>query len=274
MNYSKKQKWCPMIKVTVLGCGSSGGVPRTDGSWGACDASNPKNNRMRCSIKVEKLENDRKTCALIDTSPDLRQQLLQSGTRQIDGVIYTHDHADQSHGIDDLRALVYARGSRIDCFMQNETYETLINRFGYIFAGFEKPHYPALLNPKRLNWTDDFVIKGEAGEIEFQPLKMIHGAVENMGLRFENIAYCNDVNVLPNETLDQMQNLELLIIDALRYTKHPSHAHLEQTLEWIEILKPKKAVLTNMHIDMDYAELSARLPPNTVPAYDMMEIII
>lgn len=263
-----------MIKITILGCGSSGGVPRADGNWGACDPNDVRNHRTRCSIKVEKYENGGETCAIIDTSPDLRQQLLKSQTRKIDGVIYSHDHADQSHGIDDLRAIVYSNGSIIDCFMQKETAEIMIARFGYVFAGHEKPHYPALLNPISLDWQQEFAIKGKGGEIVFEPLELIHGAIKNMGLRFHNIAYCNDVNIIPENTLDKMNGLELLIIDALRYTKHPSHAHLEQSLEWIEILKPKNAILTNLHIDMDYEELSSKLPPNVIPAYDNMEIII
>lgn len=263
-----------MYRITILGCGSSGGVPRADNSWGVCNPNDIRNHRMRCSIKVERIEDDKSTCVIIDTSPDLRRQLIESKTKTIDAVIYTHDHADQTHGIDDLRAIVYSNGSRINCYMQKATAEVLISRFGYVFAGHEKPHYPALLNPIELCWDKNFKIAGEGGEIEFQPLKLIHGAIENMGLRFNNIAYCNDVNQISDATLEKMFNLDLLIIDALRYTKHPSHAHLGQSLEWIDILKPKKAILTNMHIDMDYEELLGKLPENVVPAFDMMEITI
>lgn len=263
-----------MYKVTILGCGSSGGVPRSDGSWGDCDPTNPKNRRMRCSIKVEKLGPDANTIVIIDTSPDLRNQLLLSKTTRIDGVIFSHDHADQTHGIDDLRAIVYSNRRKIESFLENSTSAALLKRFDYVFEGYEKPHYPSLLIPNLINWNDKFTINGDGGAIEFTPLKLIHGAIENMGVRFGNIAYCNDVNIIPDETLDKMQSLDLLIIDALRYTKHPSHAHLDQSLEWIDQLKPKQAILTNLHIDMDYETLLAKLPENVLPAYDLMEVII
>ncbi len=262
------------VRITILGCGSSGGVPRVDGNFGVCDPNEIKNYRTRCSILVEKTDNENDyTKVLIDTSPDLRAQLLNSKTTDLDAVLFTHDHADQTHGIDDLRAIIYRRGNIIDAYFNRPTRNILIERFGYIFSGHEKPNYPALLNPKLLpDYGDLFQIKGAGGIIDFMPIKLIHGDIECAGFRFENVAYCNDVNEIPVESMDYLKGLDVLIIDCLRYSKHPTHAHLEQTLEWVEHLKPKKTILTNMHIDLDYNVLKNQLPKHIIPAFDGMII--
>lgn len=262
------------LKITILGCGSSGGVPRIDGDFGVCDPSEIKNYRTRCSILVEKTDNEIDyTRVLIDTSPDLRTQLLNAKITDLDGVLFTHDHADQTHGIDDLRAIVYRRKERIDAYFNHPTRKILLERFGYIFNGYEKPNYPSLLNPKLLPpYGQEFFINGEGGQLSFIPIELIHGDVECAGFRFDNIAYCNDVNEIPNNSMNYLENLDILIIDCLRYSKHPTHAHLEQTLEWIEKLKPKKSILTNMHIDLDYNVLKNQLPEVIIPAFDGMII--
>ncbi|MBN8647653.1 MAG: MBL fold metallo-hydrolase [Caulobacterales bacterium] len=262
------------LKITILGCGSSGGVPRIDGDFGACDPSEIKNYRTRCSILVEKTDNEIDyTRVLIDTSPDLRAQLLNAKITDLDGVLFTHDHADQTHGIDDLRAIVYRRRKRIDAYFNLPTRRILLERFGYIFNGYEKPNYPSLLNPKLLPpYGQEFFIDGEGGQLSFVPIELIHGDIECAGFRFDNIAYCNDVNEIPNNSMNYLENLDILIIDCLRYSKHPTHAHLEQTLEWIEKLKPKKSILTNMHIDLDYNDLKNQLPEGIIPAFDGMII--
>jgi phosphoribosyl 1,2-cyclic phosphate phosphodiesterase len=264
------------LKVTILGCGSSGGVPRIDGNFGDCDPNELKNYRLRCSILVEKiLQNGEKTIVLIDTSPDLRQQLLQTKTTRLDALLYTHDHADQAHGIDDVRGLVYRNQKLIETYFNQATRDTLIGRFGYIFKGTEVKNYPPLLLPKTIeNYGEEFKIKGAGGEISFTPFRLIHGEIECVGFRFGNIAYCNDVNIIPPESFEYLQDLDLFIVDCLRYTPHPSHAHLHQTLEWVNQINPKHTILTNLHIDIDYNKIKNDLPQNIEPAYDFMEIMV
>lgn len=264
------------LHFTILGCGSSGGVPRSDGNYGECDPNEPKNNRLRCSLLVEKINlQNQKTTILIDTSPDLRQQLLQKKVTNIDAILFTHDHADQTHGIDDIRPIVYRHGKLINSYFDIDTQKSLISRFGYIFKGYEKQNYPPLLIPNLYpSYGEEFEIIGDGGKINVIPIYQKHGAIDSVGFRFDNLAYCNDVHYLPNESLNMLHNLDVLIVDCLRFNKHPSHANYDQVLEWVEILKPKKTILTNLHIDMDYQNLLNILPENIIPAFDFMEIVI
>jgi phosphoribosyl 1,2-cyclic phosphate phosphodiesterase len=261
------------LRVTVLGCGSSGGVPRVGNDWGVCDPHDPRNYRTRCSLLVEQYQgdydHDRATVVLIDTSPDLRVQLNAARVRHIDGLLYTHDHADQTHGIDDLRALVYSQQKRIPAWMDEATATSLLTRFGYIFKTPPGSNYPALLDfvPMPAHF-ETVTIEGRGGPLSFQILPQNHGDIDSLGFRFGSVAYCNDCKTLPAETLAACQNLDLFIVDALRDTLHPSHANVAQALAWIETLKPKQAILTNMHIDLDYVALSARLPVGVEPAFD------
>jgi phosphoribosyl 1,2-cyclic phosphate phosphodiesterase len=261
------------LRVTVLGCGSSGGVPRVGNDWGVCDPTDPRNARSRCSLLVEQYQgdydHDRATVVLIDTSPDLRTQLNASRVRHIDGLLYTHDHADQTHGIDDLRALVYGQQKRIPTWMDNATASSLLTRFGYIFKTPVGSNYPALLDYIAMPPPFETVtIVGAGGPISFQILPQNHGDIDSLGFRFGSVAYCNDCKTLPKETLAACQDLDLFIVDALRDTLHPSHANVAQALAWIETLKPQHAILTNMHVDLDYAALSERLPIGVEPAFD------
>jgi phosphoribosyl 1,2-cyclic phosphate phosphodiesterase len=261
------------VRVTILGCGSSGGVPRVGNEWGACDPLDPRNERTRCSILVERYEgtysHETSTVVLIDTSPDLRVQLNKAGVTRIDGLLYTHDHADQSHGVDDLRALVYNNRKRIPTWMDEATAASLLVRFGYIFETPKGSNYPSLLDYKPMPLPGDNVsIHGPGGTIDFQVLAQNHGDIDSLGFRFGPVAYCNDCKVLPRETLQACKGVDVFIVDALRDMLHPSHATVEQALEWIDEIKPKEAILTNMHIDLDYSELSARLPAGVVPAVD------
>jgi phosphoribosyl 1,2-cyclic phosphate phosphodiesterase len=261
------------LRVTILGCGSSGGVPRVGNDWGACDPNDPRNQRTRCSALVERYEgaynHENATVVLIDTSPDLRVQLNRAGVTHIDGLLYTHDHADQCHGIDDLRALVYAQRKKIPAWMDKATSNSLSKRFGYIFETPPGSNYPALLNAMAMPEAGQSVrIDGAGGSLAFEVLAQNHGDIDSLGFRFANAAYCNDCKMLPQSTLDACLGLDLFIVDALRHTPHPSHANVDQALAWIEWLKPKQAILTNMHIDLDYAELSSRLPNGVVPAMD------
>lgn len=261
-------------RIILLGTGSSGGVPRAGGDWGACDPSEPRNRRRRCSALVEKAgPAGASTRILIDTSPDLREQLLDANVTHLDAVVYTHDHADQTHGIDDVRALVIKARRALPVYFDAYTCERLFIRFRYCFFG--EGGYPAILCPHHtFSYGKPFHIEGAGGAVEFLPFEMEHGQISCAGFRIGDVAYCNDVNGLPPAARASLMGLDTLIIDALRHTPHPSHAHLAQTLEWIEELKPARAVLTNLHIDMDYQALKRSLPAHVEPGFDGMEIMI
>jgi phosphoribosyl 1,2-cyclic phosphate phosphodiesterase len=257
-------------KVTILGCGSSGGVPRADGDWGACNPNDPRNRRTRCGLLVQQWAevSGPPTNVLIDTSPDLREQLLGARISRIDGLLFSHDHADQTHGIDDVRAIVYAQRKRIPTFLDPQTDAALRPRFRYIFEG--APNYPALLEAHvTLGHGVVTTITGPGGPIDFVALVQDHGLGNvSYGFRFGDVAYCNDVVALPDETLAALGSLELFIVDALRFKPHPSHAHVDKALEWVAQLRPARTVLTNMHVDLDYEQLSERLPDAVEPAVD------
>ena len=264
-----------VLKFTLLGTGSSGGVPRLGNDWGDCDPSESKNRRFRCSALAELFENGetKPTRLLIDTSPDLRQQLLREGIDRVDAIAISHDHADQTHGLDDIRVLAMRSRSTLDIYMDEYTNKTLTKKFNYCFVG--KGGYPAILRkqPDLIDY-ETRGIHGPAGTMGVTPLRQQHGRITSLGFRIGDLAYCNDVNHLPDQTLEYLQSLEVLIVDALRYSPHPTHAHLERTLSWITKLKPKRAILTNLHIDMDYATLKRELPHNVEPGYDGMSVIL
>lgn len=259
------------LTVTILGCGSSGGVPRVGGDWGACDPGEPRNRRTRGGLMLQRWRGaaglGEATTVLIDTSPDLREQLLTARITRIDAIVFSHDHADQTHGIDDVRALAIRMRRRIPVFMDEPTRATLENRFRYVFHG--EGGYPAILHiagglaPHALIDVD-----GPGGMLSLTPLLQDHGGIPSLGFRSGRFAYSNDVAQLPQETLDALEGLDVWIVDALRYAPHPTHAHLERTLGWIEALKPRRAVLTNLHVDLDYRTLEQELPRGVEPAYD------
>lgn len=258
------------IKLTLLGTGSSGGVPRVGGDWGACDPDEPKNRRLRCSALVEvwpASDPERKSTFLIDTSPDMREQLLAADVKRVDAVIFTHDHADQTHGIDDIRALAIRNRAQVDAYMDDATFKTLVTKFAYAFHGANG--YPPVYRLQPLiEAYRPFEVSGAGGDLNCLPLDQEHGAIRSLGYRFGNLAYCNDLNGLPKDSKDRLQDLDLLVLDALRYTPHPSHAHLDMALTWIEELKPQRTVLTNLHVDLDYATLKAELPAGVEPGFD------
>lgn len=257
---------------TLLGTGSSGGVPRVGGDWGACDPTEPKNRRLRCSALVQSFDaHGASTNVLIDTSPDLREQLLAEQIGHLDAILYTHDHADQSHGIDDVRPICIRQRKPIPTYLSAETRGTLTERFSYCFEG--KGGYPSILDLQdELVPLELVKISGAGGDIEFLPLDMEHGRIRCLGFRIGNLAYCNDVNGLPEETLEALKGSDTLIIDALRYAPHPSHANLDQALEWIADISPRLAVLTNMHVDMDYQTLCKELPTGVIPGHDGLRL--
>lgn len=255
------------LTLRLLGTGSSGGVPRSNGDWGACDPTNPKNRRLRCGALITLTEAHKKTNVLIDTPPDIREQLISANVKHIDGVVFTHDHADQTHGIDDVRAFALVQKKQIPTFADTATWSSLSNRFEYVFIG--KGGYPPILDRQAdLVPLTAVTLHGDAGSIELMPLRQIHGRIESLGFRINDVAYCNDVNELPEETKARLHGLDTLVVDALRETPHPTHAHLDQALAWVEELKPRKTVLTNLHIDMDYDTLRQKLPDNVEPGFD------
>ncbi len=263
------------LVVTVLGCGSSGGVPRVGQGWGACDPKNPKNRRRRCSILVEREAADSaKTQVLIDMSPDLRAQLLDCGVKRLDAILLTHSHADHTHGIDEARPLVLLAKHRIDLYMDEATAAVVRRRFGYVFETPEGSAYPALLTEKRLVFGKTCRIEGPAGSIDFLPFRLEHGEIDALGLRFADVTYTPDLNAIPPESQRYLEALDLWIVDALRHAPHPSHLSLAETLERIAAFRPKRAILTNLHTDLDFDRLKAELPPHIEPAYDGMRIVL
>ena len=260
-----------LLEFTILGCGSSGGVPRPDGDWGACDPAEPKNRRRRCSLLVRRKGEDvaRETTIVVDTSPDLREQAIDAKVRRIDAVLFTHDHADQAHGIDDLRAFFLRQRARIPTHMDAETFASLSNRFGYIFEPANA--YPSICEPHVIpDHGVSWQVRGPSGAIPVVTFDQDHGNIRSVGYRFGDVAYSPDVRAIPEASFAALEGLDLWIVDALRFTPHPTHAHLERTLGWIERVKPRRAVLTNLHIDMDYNYLRRQLPAGVEPAYDGM----
>lgn len=260
------------LTFRVLGCGSSGGVPRLDGDWGICDPHNPKNRRSRCSLLVKQKSDTGETNVLIDTSPDMRAQLIDAKTHWLDAILYSHDHADQTHGIDDVRAMVYAKRKRIEVWMDEATSTTLTNRFGYCFTQAEGSGYPAILNDNRIDMPyRDITVEGEGGDVIATPFRQIHGNIDSLGFRIGNVAYSSDISDLPEESFAAVSGLDCWIVDALRRAPHPTHFHLDKTLEMIARFKPKRAILTNLHVDMDYEALCRELPEGVEPAFDGVE---
>lgn len=260
------------LKLTILGCGTSSGVPRIGPDWGACDPSNPKNSRLRCSALVEKRGENGTTRVLIDTSPDCRQQLLSVGIHWLDGVLYTHDHADHTHGIDELRNVGFSRRQRVDVYYNERTGALLRKRFDYCFGTLEGSDYPAILNGHEIEPGKPVRIAGEGGEIEALPFLQQHGRIESIGYRFGPIAYSCDIKGLSEESFAALADLDVWIVDALKYTTHPSHFCVDEALEAIARVKPKRAILTHMHPDLDYETLAGELPDGIEPAYDGLTI--
>lgn len=259
-------------RFTILGCGTSTGVPRIGPVWGACDPENPKNNRTRCSLLVEQNSGAGLTSILVDTTPDMRQQLLRAQVSWLDGVFYTHEHADHTHGIDDLRAIFFNGRRRVQVYYDAHTGALLNDRFSYCFKQPQGSNYPAILEGQEIEAGNPLTIKGEGGEIGVLPFAQNHGGATSLGFRVGDLAYSPDVVGLPDESYDLLQGLDVWIVDALRYTPHPSHFSLEEALEAIERVAPKRAILTHMHIDMDYETVRAQLPDGIEPAYDGMVI--
>lgn len=254
------------MRVTILGCGTSSGVPRIGNDWGRCDPDEPRNRRRRVSILVEHED----TRLLIDTSPDMREQLLDARVSTLDAVLYTHDHADHCHGIDDLRQVAHAMGRRVECFADDATWSVLGARFDYVFEGTSG--YPPIAHANLLPPVL------QVGPLTITSFDQTHGRIISRGYRIEAggaaFAYSTDLNGIPAQSEAALQGLDLWVVDALREAPHPSHAHLAQTLGWIERFRPARAVLTHMDNSMDYAELARTLPAGVEAGYDMLAVEI
>ena len=255
------------MKLRMLGSGTSSGVPRIGGDWGACDPGEPKNRRTRVSILIETPT----TRVLIDTGPDMRAQLLAAGTADIDAVIWTHDHADHCHGIDDLRQVFHYRGTPVDCHARPATAATLESRFGYVFHG--RGGYPPTA---RLHVLEEPIT---IGDLRIRWVDQPHGRITSLGLRFEDdrghaIGYATDFSSLTDDMRTLYHGVDVWVVDALRRAPHPSHPTLDEALRWIAELAPARAVLTHMDQTMDYATLLGVLPQGVEPGFDGLEIML
>lgn len=293
-----------MMKFTILGCGSSGGVPRIGGDFGACDPQNPKNTRKRCALLVENYDKNGATRAVIDAGQDFRLQMLESQTPMIDAVLLTHEHADHSHGIDDVRQFInirvaklieeakaknpnftmdkpqfnrFVEKSRIDCYAGNSCYDEMLQNFSYLFhrAGENADklaNYPAIMTMKKIEKS--FNIKGQGGDLTVEAFSVPHGDILAYGFRFGELVYLPDVYELTEEAENFIADCGVFIVDCLQFHPHGTHTHFEKTMEWIARLKPKRAILTNLHTPMDYENIQRLTPSHVEPAYDGMVIEI
>ncbi|WP_448657850.1 MBL fold metallo-hydrolase [Sphingomonas sp. CJ99] len=255
------------MKVRILGCGTSSGVPRIGNDWGSCDPAEPRNRRLRQSAIVS----TDTTSILIDTGPDLREQLLAADVETVDAVIWTHAHADHCHGIDDLRQVMHALGGPVRGLARPFAAEQIENRFDYIFHGLAGYRASATMDlmPDRLM----------IGDIDIAVVDQPHGNITSAGLRFTgpdgaSIGYSTDCHALTDAMATLFRGVDLWIVDALRREPHPTHAHLAETLAWIDRCRPGQAVLIHLDNSMDYASLLRELPDGVVPAYDGLEITI
>jgi len=262
------------IIATVLGCGSSGGVPRIGNIWGECDPDEPRNRRRRCSLLIEGWTEgvEDPTRILIDTGCDLREQMLDAAVNSVDAVFYTHEHADHTHGIDDLRVLALHNRKRVDVYFTKETGARLHEAFSYCFVAPPGSDYPPILNGHEIAAGDALTVDGPGGSIAIAAFEQTHGNINSLGFRIGNFAYSCDLSAIPPHSEAAVSGLDLWIVDALRLAPHPSHLSLAETLALIERLTPRRAVLTDMHIDLDYRTLRAATPDTIEPAFDGMRI--
>jgi phosphoribosyl 1,2-cyclic phosphate phosphodiesterase len=254
------------VKITILGCGTSSGVPRIGGDWGACDPDEPRNRRTRASILVQ----SRTTTILVDTGPDMRAQLLAAGIAKIDAVLWTHEHADHTHGIDDLRQIFHLSHEPVPCYARDRCLESLERRFRYVFHG--RGGYPPTATIRVL--ADEILI----GDISVRTVDQPHGNITSAGFRFEHggnsAGYSTDFHEITSDMEDMFADMDLWVIDALRHAPHPTHANLATTLDAVARLKPDRAILTHMDQSMDYVSLAAGLPAGVEPGFDLMEIAL
>jgi phosphoribosyl 1,2-cyclic phosphate phosphodiesterase len=262
------------LELTLLGTGSSGGVPRIGNDWGKCDSKNSKNRRRRCALLVEKIDSSQKrTTVLIDAGVDMREQLLSTDVKSLDAVLLTHSHADHIFGLDDLRQMAITLRRSIDVHMDAATSDVLMKSFSYCFHQAPGSSYPAFCNEHRITHKSLVNIEGAGGSIGFKTLLAEHGDINALGFRIGDAVYLPDIKrISDNASLEVLENTGILIIDALRRKSHPSHMNMSESLEFIDQIRPKRAILTNMHSDLDYEALRHSLPPDVEPGFDGMKI--
>ena len=258
------------LVFTLLGTGSSGGVPRVGNDWGKCDPDNPKNRRRRCAMLIERVRSDgSKTTLMVDAGADLREQLLTADVKVLDGLLLTHPHADHIFGLDDVRQLAITHKSSIDIYMDEHTSDIVMSAFGYCFNQAANSSYPAFCTEHRIDHHQCVSVTGDGGVVDAMPIVAEHGDIQALGFKVNNVIYLPDVKRITDErSLEALENADFLIIDALRRHPHPSHLNLDECLEFIERYKPGRSILTNMHSDLDYAELQMMLPQNIEPGFD------
>lgn len=261
-----------MIRATILGCGSSGGVPRIGPHWGSCDPSEPRNRRRRCALLVERVGPQGVTQVLIDTGPDFVPQMLDAGVSRLDAVLWTHSHADHIHGIDDLRQIAINTGEMVQGWADPVTAQVLRSRFAYVFEMPPGSSYPPVCTLNVI--AGPVTIAGPGGDLTFLPFEVDHGNLCVLGFRVGGLVYLPDVLSIPQAAWDVIAGVEVFICDALRRKPHPSHAHLALTLEWLARSGARRGILTNMHLDMDYATLQAELPSGVEAAHDGMIVTL
>ncbi|MGV8854764.1 MAG: MBL fold metallo-hydrolase [Devosia sp.] len=262
------------IIATILGCGSSAGVPRIGNDWGACDPDEPRNRRRRCALLIEAWTDgiEQPTRILIDTGCDLREQLLDAKVDRVDAVLYTHEHADHTHGIDDLRVLALHNRQRVKVYFSAPAGARIREAFGYCFESPRGSDYPPILDAHEIVAGDVLSVEGPGGTLTVTVFQQDHGNIKSLGYRLGGLAYSCDLSGIPEASFAAISGLDVWIIDALRPTPHPSHLSLPETLDWIERFAPHQAVLTDMHVDLDYAQLEAQTPAHVTPAFDGMRI--
>lgn len=262
------------IIATILGCGSSGGVPRIGNDWGACDPKEPRNRRKRCALLLEGWRDgiDEPTRVLIDTGADMREQLLAADVDRVDAVFYTHEHADHTHGIDDLRVLALHNRKRVNVFFSAECGARLREAFGYCFATPAGSNYPPILDAHHIADGETIDVDGPGGTLSILAFDLVHGDIHAFGFRIGGLAYSPDLSAVPETAYAALSGLDTWIIDALRPTPHPSHLSLPEAVDLIDRFAPRQAILTNMHIDLDYAATESETPQGVMPAFDGMRI--
>ncbi len=261
------------LRATILGCGASPGVPRIGNDWGSCDPNEPKNRRTRCSLLLERYDGHaRPTRVLVDTGPDMRDQLLAADIGFLDAVVYTHAHADHLHGIDDLRAFWLNTRRLLDVYADADTWDRLRQGFGYCFETPAGSSYPPILKYRPLAFGTPLTVNGDGGPLTMMPFRQVHGDTDSVGLHIGGLAYSCDISDLPAESMPHVADLDVWIVDALRYKPHPSHFSLAEAIEWVGRIKPRRALLTHMHVDLDYATMRRELPAGIEPAYDGLTI--
>ena len=254
------------LEIEILGCGSSSGVPAIGNNWGDCNPENPKNRRLRSSILIR----SRESTILIDATPDLRQQLLNANVKNLDAVFITHTHSDHINGIDDFRFLNVIMNKDLNLYATKDVLKKIKERFGYVFEelvpeanGF---YYKPCLIPNEIK--SDFLIN----DLKISCIDQNHGYMNSNGFRFNNFAYCSDVLEFNEREFKKLENLDLWIVDCLRFKPHKTHAHFEKVIKWIELLKPKQTILTHMNYEVDYDFIMSKVPKNCIAAYDGLKV--